>query len=898
MGIWRRVFGRTEIYSELSEEMRAHLEEKVEELVAGGMSRGDAEAAARREFGNLGLVEEDGRAAWRWELVEDVFADVRYGLRGLRKNLGFTVVALLTIAIGIGANAAVFSVVDAVMLRPLRYPDSQQLVALRQAAPGAAGLTSFVDGLRLSDSMYFTYSENNKSFQAMGVWAPGSANVTGVGEPEQVKTIAVTDGLLEALNVAPAAGRWFSHEDQIPNGPERVMLSYGYWQRKFGGDKTVMGRNILVDARPREIVGVMPRGFRVVDQDFDLLAPLQLDRGKAILAGFGFLGIARLKPGVTIAQANADMTRMLPIWMDTFTNGPGSNPHIYESWKITPALRPLKDEVIGNVSDTLWVVMGTIALVMLIACANVTNLFLVRGESRQQEMAVRAALGAGSIRIVRALLVESVMLGLMGGVVGVGIAYLGVKFLMAIGPANLPRLQEIAVDWRTLLFGLVLSVLSGLLFGLIPALRYGKSRGAALSRAVAGRTSSASRERHRARNILVVGQVAMAVVLLVCAGLMVRTFEAMRNVRPGFTDARTLQVMRIAIPSSLVAEPERVTRLEQAIQDKLATIQGMKSVAFGSGMALEGYEAGWDEIMAEGQNYPKDEIPPMRLYKFVAPGFFSTAGTRLIAGRDFTWPEMYELRPEVLISDGLAREIWGAPQAAVGKRVHEFGNAPWSEVIGVVEDVRENGVQVASPETVYWPSMATGLYGDKEVHVMRDVTFVMRSERAGNQGFVEEIRQAVWSVNGNLPVASVQTMQEVYDRSVARTSFTLVMLGIAGAMSIALGVIGIYGVLSYTVSQRRREIGIRLALGAQRDNVLGMVLGSGARMAMAGVAIGVLVALALTRWMSSLLFGVSAHDPLTFALVAMLLFAVALAACWIPARRATRVDPMVALRYE
>jgi predicted permease len=462
----------------------------------------------------------------------------------------------------------------------------------------------------------------------------------------------------------------------------------------------------------------------------------------------------------------------------------------------------------------------------------------------------------------------------------------------------MPRLGEIAVDWRTLVFGLALSILSGLLFGLIPALKYAGSRGAALSRAVAGRTTSASRERHRARNILVIGQVAMALVLLVCAGLMIRTFDAMRNVQPGFTNARTLQLMRIAIPSSLVAEPERVTRLQSAIADKLATIQGVQSAGYGSDMPLEGYEAGWDEILAEGKNYPEDEIPPLRLYKYVAPGFFSTAGTRLMVGRDFTWPEIYELRPVVLISDGLARELWGSAQAALGKRVKEFQSAPWSEVIGVVEDVRENGVQAAPPETVYWPSMMVGLFGGKEVQVMRNSTFVVRSERAGNQGFVEEIRQAVWSVNSNLPVASVQTMQEVYDHSVARTSFTLVMLGIAGAMSIALGVVGIYGVISYTVSQRRREIGIRLALGAQRENVLGMVLGSGARMALAGVAIGVVVALALTRGMSSLLFGVTAHDPLTFALVALLLFAVALAACWIPARRATKVDPMVALRYE
>ncbi|HEY4906538.1 MAG TPA: FtsX-like permease family protein, partial [Candidatus Acidoferrum sp.] len=463
---------------------------------------------------------------------------------------------------------------------------------------------------------------------------------------------------------------------------------------------------------------------------------------------------------------------------------------------------------------------------------------------------------------------------------------------------NLPRLQEIAVDWRTLVFGLGLSVVAGLLFGLIPALKYGRSRGAALSRAVAGRTTSASRERHRARNMLVVGQVAMALVLLVCAGLMIRTFDAVRNVQPGFTDARSLQLIEIAIPQTQIMEPERVTRLQQAIQDKLATIQGVKSVAYGSDMPLQGYEAGWDELMAEGKNYPKDEIPPMRLYKFVAPGFFSTAGTRLMAGRDFTWQDIYGLRPVLVVSDGLAREYWGSAQAAIGKRAREFSSAPWSEIVGVVEDVHEHGLQAAPPETVYWPSMAIGLYGSKDAQTIRNATFILRSERAGNQGFVEEVRQAVWSVNANLPVATVQTMQEVYEKSVARTSFTLVMLGIAGVMSIALGVIGIYGVLSYTVSQRRREIGIRLALGAQQENVLGMVMGSGARMAIVGVAIGVVVALALTRWMSSLLFGVTAHDPLTYSLVALLLFTVALAACWIPARRATRVDPMVALRYE
>jgi len=430
------------------------------------VSREEAEHAARREFGNITLAEEDSREAWRWPAAEDFAGDVRYALRTLSKNPAFAVVAVLTLALGIGANTAVFSVVNSVLLKPLNYPNAEELVALRQIAPGAAGLADFASGLRLSPSMYFTYAEHNRTFQSLGVWSSGTANVTGLSEPEQVRTVAVTDGVLQALGTPPAVGRWLSQADQVPRGAERVMLSYGYWQRRFGGDPSAIGRNIIVDSRPREIVGVMPQAFRFVDVDFDMIVPLAFDRGKMILAGFGYEGIGRLRPGVTIAEADADMARMLPIWMDSWSNGPGSNPRIYETWKITPAIRPLKAEVIGNVSDVLWVVMGTIGVVMLIACANVTNLLLVRVEARYQELAVRAALGASWGRIVRGLLVESLMLGLIGGALGLGSAYWGVRLLVAIGPANLPRLSEISVDARTLGFAALVSLLSGLLFGL------------------------------------------------------------------------------------------------------------------------------------------------------------------------------------------------------------------------------------------------------------------------------------------------------------------------------------------------------------------------------------------------------------------------------------------------
>lgn len=881
----------------VSEEIQAHLDEKIEELIAEGMPREQARQAALREFGNWALIEEKSRAIWTWPVIENFLLDVRYGLRTLRHNPVFTIVALLTISIGIAANVAVFAVVNSVLLRPLPYPQPEELVTLHQTAPGAAGLAAFESGLLLSPSMYFTYSEHNQTFQSVGVWIPGTANITGLAEPEQVRTIAITDGLLQAFNVPPAAGRWLLSSDQVPDGPKRVMLSYGYWQRRFGGSRAVLGQNIALDSQPREIVGVMPKGFQIVDSDFDVLLPLSFDRGKINLAGFGFHGVARLKPGATIAEADADISRMLPIWMNSFSNGPGSDPHIYDAWKITPMIRPLKQEVTGDVSELLWVVMGTIAVVMLIACANVTNLLLVRVEARQQELSVRAALGAGWARIVRSVLVESVLLGLIGGIVGLGLAYAGVRFLVAMGPSNLPRIGEISLDARTFGFALILSVLSGLVFGLIPALKYARPRpGSALQGS--GRTMSVSRERHRARNLLVVGQVAMALVLLLSAGLMIRTFRALRTIDPGFADASHLQLLRISIPDSLIQDPERVSRMQSEILDRLSAIQGVRSAAFISEMPMEGFDSSWDEIFGEDKVYADNTIPPLRLYKYISPGLLQTAGTKLVAGREMTWSDIYGRHPVVMISEGLAREMWGTPSAAVGKRLRETKRMPWHEVIGVIQDVREKGIQEVAPETVYWPPFMEDAFQPAKNQSVRTVTFVVRSDRAGTESFQNEIHQAVWSVNSNLPLASVRTMQDVYEKSLARTSFTLVMLGIAACMALALGIIGIYGVISYTVSQRQREIGIRLALGAQRTHVLQMILQQGTKLALVGVAIGIAAGLGLTRLMAHLLFGVSAHDPLTFAVVSGLLVLIAVFACYIPARRATLFDPAASIRYE
>lgn len=889
------IFRRREFYGDLAEEMRLHLEERTEQLMREGMSRKEAEQTARRAFGNATLLEERSREVWQMPWVESLGSDLKLVFRRLRKSPGFAATVLLTLAIGIGANTAVFSVLNSVLFKPLAYPDAEQLVAVRLIAPGAAGLADFSSGLRLSPSMYFTFAEQNRTFQSLGVWTVGVANVTGVAQPHEVHTASITDGVLQTLSVPPLVGRWLLPAEQNPHGQKAVMLSYGYWQRRFGGDPSVIGRSMEVDSQPRQIVGVMPQGFRLVNADFDLLVPLGFDRNKQILSGFGFQGIARLKPGVPITQADADVTRMLPMWMDSWSNGSGIDSHYFEKWRITAALRPLKEEVIGSVGNVLWLVMGTIGVVMLIACTNVANLLMVRADARRQELCVRAALGAGRARIAWELLLESLCLGLLGGVLGVGIAYEGLRILAAIGPANLPRLGEISLDVRSLGFTFALSVLSGLLFGSIPALRYARERTSTALRRT-GRTASLSRERQRGRDLLVVAQVAMALVLLVSAMLMIRTFQALRHVDPGFSQPERIQTMRTSIPASLVGDPQQVTRIQNSIADKLAAIPGVRSVGFASAAPMEGIESNWNEIYIEGKSM--GEVAPLRLFKNVAPGYFQSTGTRLIAGRELTWTEVYGLRPVAIISENLARESWGTPSAALGKRLREFPDMPWHEVVGVVENVRENGVQDKAPAIVYWPSMMNGIYGPHTFDAARTVTFVLRTDRAGTEGLLSEMRQAVWSVNASLPLASLRTMQEIYSQSLARTSFTLVMLGIAGTMAFVLGIIGIYGVISYSVLQRAREIGIRLALGEQTGRLRWMFIRSALLLTGSGIAIGLAAAAGLMRLMKSLLFGVSPLDPFTYVSVLIVLAASAVLASYLPARRAAAVNPVEALRAD
>lgn len=897
MQVLLRLFGRKRRYEDIDVSIREHIAERVDELVSEGSERKQAEQTARREFGNLALIEQRSREQWQWPALESLLADLKFTLRRLQKSPGFALTVLLTLAIGIGANTAVFSVVDGVLLKPLPYPNSDQLVALWLDAPGAPGLSNFEAGLRLSPSLYFTFADHNHTFQSLGVWAPSTANVTGIAEPEQANTLLISDGILQSLDVPPAFGRWFTASDQDPKGAKTVMLSYGFWKRRFSGDPHVIGRSLQLDAETREIVGVMPRGFRVVDRDFDLLVPLAFNRGSLVLAGFGFNGIGRLKPGVSLAGADADTSRLIETWMHSYSNGPGTNPLYYRLWKITPQFRFLKQQVVGQVSDVLWLVMSTVGLVMLIACVNIANLLLVRAESRQHELSIRAALGAGRARIARELLFESLTLGLMGGLLAFAVAYGGLRLLIAFGPADLPRLSEVALDGRSIAFTFALSVLSGFLFGSIPAFKYSRAR-ASEALTQASRAASIGRERQRSRKIMVVAQVAMALVLLVSALLMIRTFAALRNVAPGFSDPEHLLTMRIFIPDLLVADPVVTTRIEDEITEKIGAVPGVTSVGFSAGLPMEGIDPNWDELGVEGKRYEGGD-PPLRLFNYVSPGYFRALGTRLVAGRDFTWSDIYTLNPYIVVSENFARENWGSASAAIGKRARQFRDSPWQVVIGVVEDVRHNGVGEKAPGIVYWPTMLYSPYTRKPtIDSQRSVAFAVRSNRGGTASLFADIQRAVWSINGNLPVASEGTMEEIYAKSMERTSFTLAMLAIAGVMALSLGIIGIYGVISYAVSQRTREIGIRLALGAQKNELKWMFVRSALMLTAIGVGVGALAAAALTQSMKSLLFGISPLDPITYLVVPLVLAVAAVLASYLPAHRAASINPVEALRVD
>jgi predicted permease len=805
----------------------------------------------------------------------------------------FTAITLLTLAIGVGANTVIFSVIEAVLLKPLPYPNADRLIGLWYTAPGIN-----IKDLTIAPSVYFIDREQSTTLEDVGAFNGDSFSVTGSGEPEHVRGLDVTDGVLPMLGAQPAAGRLFTRTDDSPSAPQTAMLSYAYWQQKFGGATSVIGSTITLDGKARQIVGVLPRGFHLLDNpDASIVIPMQWDRSKTKLGNFSYQAIARLKPGVTLQQASTDMARLLPVTIRSFPAPDGFSADLFAQAKIGPNLRPLKQDVVGNVGSVLWVLMGSIALVLMVACANVANLLLVRVEGRRQELAIRAALGAPWSRIAGELLLESLTLGIAGSLFGLGLASVALRAIIAAAPTGLPRIHEISLDSSALLFTLGLAILTSLLIGAIPVLKYAGARATSGLRE-GGRALSQSRERHRARKILVVVQVALALVLLICSGLMIRTFQALTHVDLGFTGPDSLLTFRCFIPESQIPDDQadRILHQDEEIANKLAALPGVQSASFGNGVPMDGYSNNdvlftQDHVLREGQ------IPPVRRFKNIAPGFISTIGAHLIAGRDYTWADEYSRHPIVLVSEGFARENWGTAGAAIGKKIRVASTDDWREIVGVIGDIHDDGADQPVPATIYWPLMMDNFEGEKH-RVDRSVSFVIRSSRAGSQAFFKEVQQQVWSVSGSVPLADPTTVGELYAHSLARTVFTLILLSIAGAMALLLGILGLYGVIAYTISQRTREIGIRMALGAQRSELTALFVRQGMMLTAIGAACGLVLAFATMRLMRSILFNVSPVDPLTYIGITVIMLATAALACYLPSRRAATVDPMNALRSE
>ncbi len=902
---------------EIVEEIAGQMEETYREALASGATEDRADAIAREHVDDWGELAEQIRRAKRrnipsstdrqfeavqgslrergggWASVADYLRELRLSLRRLRKAPAFTAVVVLTLGVGIGANTAIFSVVNGILLRPLPYDDADRLVGVYNVAPGL-GEGEFPQ----SPAVHFTYKAEARTIEDAGLWGQATSAVMGPDGPERIPSAFVTAGVLSTLRVNPILGRRFTVEDDTPGTPLTVILSYGYWQSQFGGDPDIVGRHININESEREIIGVMPRDFRFFDNEPALLRPYRFNRTNLFVGNFSFRSVARLRQGVTIDGAVAELERLIPVAVERYPGG--LTLELLEDAHAAPVLRSLREEIVGDIGRVLWILLGTVGIILLIACANVANLFLVRAEVREQEMAVRSAMGANRRQIAGLYLGESLLLGLLGGLVGLGLAWAGLRLLVAIAPTDLPRLEEVGLHASVLVFTLGISMLAGVLFGLFPVVRWGKAQ---LLNALkeGGRGSSTSRERHRVRNVLVVGQIALALVLLIGSGLMVRSFLALKQVDPGFRDPETILAVRITVPGSAFDGPDELAQIHEQVAHQIESVVGVTSVGLSTSATMDGMW-GYDPIFVEDFPLPEGQLPQVRRFKWIGPGYFETMGRSFVAGRDLTWVDLHDRSRVIMVTENFAREFWDDPREAVGKRIGTgFEPGSWREIIGVVADVHDDGVAQDPVQVIYWPMVLEDFWAemrDGAPFVPQTMWYVIRSPRVGTGSFLPDLRDAVWSVNPNLPLASVRTMDDLLRGSMARTSFTLVMLAIAALVSLLLGTVGVYGVVSYVVSQRTREIGVRIALGASTGKVTTMVLRFGAVLAGVGVVVGVGAAFGLTRLMTGLLYGVSAVDPTTFAAVALCLAAVTLVASYLPARRASRVDPMEALRAE
>lgn len=904
---------RGEQDEEIVEELAAHLEEAYREALARGATEEEAQVRALEEVedwrGLAGAILRERRGAARstaerraeaaeerlrrrgraWNFPAAALEILHLSIRRLRRSPALTAVVVLTLAIGIGATTAIFSVVKGVLLDPLPYEHPEQLVAVWNAAPALGE-----DLLAQSLAFNAVYEDDAPVFQAVGVWHVQRVPAV-VGEVvEELQAVSVTDGLLRALRVQPLFGRNFTAEDIDPRSPRTMMLSYGFWQRRFGGDPNVLGRSFQTFGMPAQIIGVMPPAFRILDENPDVYLPLRYRRADLTVSNFVYPSIGRLQPGVSQERATAELTRLMPLAPERYPGG--LTLERLRDVEGAPVLHPLKADFLGDIGNVLWVVLGAVGIILVVACANVANLLLMHAETRRRASAVEAALGCSRLRFAAQSLAEGLMLGILGGVAGVGLAYAGVRLLLRIGPAGLPRLHEVALDPGVLLFAAVVSLVAGALPRLTP-LAHGWRLNLTTDLKEGSRWSGTGRAGNRTRNGLVVAQMVLTFVALVASGLMIRTFVALHRENPGFTRGEELLTFRLSIPRADLSEDEDVGAAHEAIARRLEELPGVVAVGLVTSVPMSGGSS-WDPLLVEDFPLPEGQQPPIRRFKRVGGGYPEALGDPVLAGRSITWDDIRYRRRVVMITESLARRYWGDPARAVGRRVSTWFEPPdWREIVGVVGNVLDEGVNRGPVDIVYWPMVMEG-YEGSALSTREVMAYVIRSPRVGTPGFRDAVQRAVFSMHSTRPLSSMRTMADYRRDSMALTSFTLVLLGITAAVTLLLGVVGIYGVIAYGVGRRTREVGLRIALGADPAAVTAMVLRQGMLLTVGGIGLGLIGAVALTRLMRAVVYGVHTIDLASYACATAVLTGAAWLATYLPARRAARVDPVDALRTE
>jgi predicted permease len=879
----RQLFSRHRLYNDLSDEMQQHLEEKIEELVASGMARKEASAAARCEFGNIALMEEDSRTVWQWPTIESFLADVRFAARMLRKNPGFTCVALLTLALGVGANTAMFSVVEGVLLAPLQYFQPDRLVMVWENNPRFSRVWVSYPNFR-------DWQRSSRSLQQMAAGMEQGVDLTAPGAPAHLNGEKISSGFFGTLGVQLALGREFSPQEDRSGGAPVALISNRLWRERFGASPQVLGKYVTLDGTDYTVVGVVPTGFSLGHQYADVYLPLAQSDPLILndrAAHGGIFSLARLGPGVTVAQSQAEMST-IQNGLDQLYPDANRDLGIY--------IEPLKQVVVGDAGKVLLLLLGAVGFVLLIACANVANLLLARAAARAREFAVRSALGANRARLVRQLLTESVLLSLVGAGLGLLIATLGIKSVLAAVPESLPRSENIGANAPVLLFTLGASIAVGILFGLAPALKsWNADPQAALKEGGRGSTS----EHHRAQSGLVIVQMALTLVLLVGAGLLFRTMRRLWDVNPGF-DTQHLITFKVGVSHSLTKTASSTRIAYQQLIERIRQIPGVQAADFTDTVPLSG-QGGTMPFWIGSQKPASLQGAPRLAMFLTGPDYLRTMGIPLLRGRFFTSEDTTK-SPCVMVIDSVFAHNYFSDSDPLDQTLSAgFSPVGPCRIVGVVGHIKQWALDDSSTyiqNLAYFP-----LYQDPDQWVPLNypgTTIVVRTPLEP-VSVVPAIKAAVYGVGSDQPVFNVQTMQQIASESMSAQRFPMILLGAFAALALLLASVGIYGVISYSVTQRVHEIGIRMALGAEKQNVFRMVVGHGLRLALAGLTIGTVAALILTRVLSSfshLLYGVGSNDPATFIAVALVLTGVAILACYIPARRATRVDPIVALRYE